>query len=286
MADIVFEEIECRSAIHRVQAANLPFRWALNPYRSGAQVCGYCERADGGGASRVIVKVNAADALRRDLGRPEWRRETIAIGTACEPYHAAELRYSLTHRLLKVLRDAANPVTVFTRSALVVRDADVLLELAAAADAAVVFPMATLDEEVRQRIEPASDPVDRRLRAMEHLAGVGVRCGVLLAPVAPGLTDDPAGLDRVVEAAQAHGATFVHPNVLYLRPGTREWSMPLLRDAYPHLADRYAAFYRGPHGASTFTQDVHRMIDELRERFGLARVADATRAGGQLQLAM
>ncbi|TAK69073.1 MAG: radical SAM protein [Dehalococcoidia bacterium] len=285
MADIVFEEIECRSAVHRVQAADLPFRWAANPYRAGAQPCGYCA-GDAEGASRVVVKVNTADALRRDLARPEWRRETVAIGTACEPYHAAELRYSLTHRLLKVLRDAANPATLFTRSVLVARDADVLVELAAAADVSVVFPMATLDDELRRRIEPASDPVDRRLRAMEQLATAGVRCGVLLAPVAPGLTDDPAGLGRVVEAARSHGASFLHPNVLYLRPGTREWSMPLLREAYPHLVDRYAADYRGPHGARTFTQDVHRMIDELRERFGLARAAEVSRAGGQLQLAM
>ena len=286
MADIVFEEMECRSAVHRVQAANLPFRWTLNPYRAGARACGYCENGAGAGESRVIVKVNAADALRRDLGRPEWRQETIAIGTVCEPYHAAELRYSLTHRLLKVLRDAANPVTLFTRSALVVRDADVLVELAAATDAAVVFPMATLDEELRQRIEPASDPVERRLRAMEHLAGVGVRCGVLLAPVSPGLTDDPAGLDRVVEAARAHGASFVHPNVLYLRPGTREWSMPLLREAYPHLADRHASYYRGPLGARTFTQDAHRLIEVLRERYGLVRGAGVYRPTGQLEMAM
>jgi DNA repair photolyase len=285
MADVVFEEMQCRSAVQRIDAPNLPFRWTINPYRTGAQTCGYC----GGGAegeSRVIVRVNAAEALRRDLGRPEWRHETVAIGTSCEPYHAAELRYSLTHRLLKALRDAANPAIVFTRSALVARDADVLVELASAADASVVFPLATLDDELRRRIEPASDPADRRLRAMEQLASAGVRCGVLLAPISPGLTDEPTGLERVIEAARAHGASFLHPNVLYLRPGTREWSMPLLREAYPHLAERYAAYYRGPHGARTFTHDVQRMIDELRGRFGLVPEVEASRAGGQLQLAM
>lgn len=271
--------------MHRVQAANLPFRWTLNPYRTMALACGYCA-GETEGESRVVVKANAAEALRRDLSRPEWRRETVAIGTAGEPYHAAELRYSLTQRLLKVLRDAGNPATVFTRSALVARDADVLLELAAAADVSVVFPMATLDDEMRQRIEPASDPVERRLRAMEQLASTGVHCGVLLAPVSPGLTDNPHELGRVVDEAREHGASFLYPNVMYLRPGTREWSMPLLRDAYPHLADRHAAYYRGPHGARTFTQDVHRMIEGLRERFGLSQAAEAHRAGGQLQLAM
>ena len=121
---------------------------------------------------------------------------------------------------------------------------------------------------------------------MEHLAAAGVRCGVLLAPVAPGLTDGPAGLERVVEAASAQGATFLHPNLWYLRPGTREWSTPLLREAYPHITDRFAAYYRGPHGARTFTRDVHRMVDELRERFGLPMAPEAGRAVGQLELAM
>jgi len=287
VVDVVFEEIECNSAIHRVRAANLPLRWALNPYRVAESPCGYCgDDASGGRESRVLVKVNAAEALRRDLARPEWRRETIAIGTACEPYHAAELRYSLTHRLLRVLRDSANPATLFTRSALVARDADVLAELSGVTDVSVVFPIATLNETVRRRIEPASDTVERRLRAMERIAEAGVRCGVLLAPVLPGLTDAPESLERVVEAAAGSGASFVHPNVLYLRPGTREWSMPLLRDAYPHLLERYAAFYQGPHGARSFTQDVIRTIEALRERLGLAPAAETPRAGGQLQLAM
>jgi len=124
------------------------------------------------------------------------------------------------------------------------------------------------------------------LRAMEQLASTGVRCGVLLAPVSPGLTDNPDELGRVVDEAREHGASFLYPNVMYLRPGTREWSMPLLRDAYPHLADRHAAYYRGPHGVRTFTQDVHRMIEGLRGRFGLSQAAEAHRAGGQLPLAM
>lgn len=284
MADVVFEEIECRSAIQRVQAADLPFHWALNPYRAGMQACGFCHSPDGG--SRVIVKVNAADALSRDLAGLKWRNEIIAIGTTCEPYHAAELRYSLTHRLLKVLRDASNPAALFTRSALVARDTDILVDLSAAAGSAVVFPLATLDDTLRRRIEPASDPVDRRLRAMEQLAAAGVRCGVLLAPVAPGLTDDAASLERVLDAARLHGASFLYPNVLSLRPGTREWSMPLLREAYPHLAARFAGYYRGPHSARSYTQDVHRMIDALREKCRLEADRAWLRASGQLQLAI
>ena len=288
MADVIFEEIECRSAIHRISAGNMPFRWALNPYRGGAPDCGYCvgDGDLGHAETRVIVKVNAAEMLRRDLSRPEWRRELVAIGTASDPYQAAELKYSLTHRLLKVMRDFANPVSIITRSPYVVRDADVLGELAAAAEVTVNFAVSTLDDDVWQRLEPGTAPPTQRLRAMEVLAARGIRCGLLLAPLVPGLTDDPVGLERVVEAAREHGASFVHDNVLYLKPGTREWFMPLLRDAYPHLAKRYAQLYRGPHAPRTYTQDVHRTIDDLRTRYGLMPPAALGRSAGQLQLAM
>ena len=291
MPDVIFEEIECRSAIHRVNARNMPFRWAVNPYRGSAAGCGYCagpdgDAADGTPESRVIVKVNAAEMLRRDLSRPEWGRELVAIGTASDPYQAAELKYSLTHRLLKVMRDFANPVSIITRSPHVVRDADVLGELAAVADLTVNFAMSTLDDEISQRVEPGTATPPQRLRAMEALAGRGIRCGVLLAPLVPGLTDDSVGLEAVVAAAREHGASFVHDNVLYLKPGTREWSMPLLRDAYPHLADRHAPYYRGPHAPRTYTQDVHRTIDDLRTRYGLVPPAALAASAGQLQLAM
>ncbi len=291
MPDVIFEEMECRSAIHRINAGNMPFRWAVNPYRGSSAGCGYCDRGEGDAAhghvaARVIVNVNAAEMLRRDVSRPEWGRELVAIGTASDPYQAAELKYSLTHRLLKVMRDAANPVSIITRSPYVVRDGDVLGELSGVAELTVIFALSTLDDEVSRRVEPGTAPPAQRLRAMEALAGRGIRCGLLLAPLVPGLTDDSVGLEGVVEAAREHGASFVHDNVLYLKPGTREWFMPLLRDAYPHLAERHARFYRGPHAMRTYTQDVHRTIDDLRTRYGLVPPAALARSPGQLQLAM
>jgi DNA repair photolyase len=288
MADVIFEEIECRTAIHRIHAGNMPFRWVVNPYRGSQSGCGYCagEAPNGNSHARVIVKVNAPEMLRRDLGRPEWRRELVVIGAASDPYQAAELKYSLTHRLLRVMRDFANPVSIVTRSPHVVRDAGVLGELAEVADLTVTFAISTLDEDAFRRVEPGAPPPSERLRAMEVLAARGIRCGLLLAPVVPGVSDGPVELEGVVEAARQRGASFVHNNVLYLKPGTREWSMPLLREAYPHLAERHARYYRGPHGQRTYTQDVHRTIDALRSRYGLNSSDALARSTGQLQLAM
>ncbi len=296
MADIIFEEIECKSALTRIAAAGLPFRWTLNPYRGCQHACTYCFARgthehlgyDAGRdfETRIVVKVNLPEVLRRDLTRGSWRRELVAIGTACDPYQPAELKYGLTHRALKVMRDCANPVSIVTKSPFIVRDADVLGALADVADVTVAFSVSTLDEDVWRRIEPATARPAKRLEAMKALAERGIRCGVMLAPVLPGITDEPGNLADVVEAAAEHGASFIHDNVLHLRPGTREWFMPFLRQAYPHLAERYAGLYRGAYAPRTYTQEVHRTVDALRRKFGLVARVPASAGAGQLQLAM
>lgn len=299
MPDIIFEEIECKTAVNRISAASermMPFRWTLNPYRGCQHACTYCFARsshqylgyDAGRDfdTRVVVKVNLPEVLRAELARPAWRRELIAVGTACDPYQAAELKYALTHRALKALRDAANPVSIVTKSPFIVRDADILESLSQAAELTVNFSIATLDDDIWRRIEPGTARPKKRLEAMRLLAERGIRCGVLLAPVLPGITDDPAGLESVVEAAREHGASFIGDNVLYLKPGTREWFMPFLREAYPHLSERYARYYRGVYAPRSYTQDVHRVIERLRLKYGLVAPRAPRPSAGQLQLAM
>lgn len=299
MADVIFEEIECRSIVNRVAPGSvrrIPFRWSMNPYRGCQHACTYCFARgtheflgyDAGRdfETRVVVKVNAPDALRRDLGRPSWQRELIAIGTACDPYQQAELKYSLTSRCLRVMRDFANPVSITTKSPHVIRDIDVLEDLSKVAEVQINFSISTLDEDIWRRIEPSTSRPAKRLEAMERLASRGIRTGVLLAPVLPGLTDDLDGLERVVRAARDHGASYVHDNVLYLRPGTKEWFMPFLRESYPHLAERYAGYYRGPFAPRTYTQEVTQAIDRLRIKHGLDRTEPVAPSRGQLALAM
>ena len=296
MPDVIFEEIECKTALTRVTATNLPFRWSLNPYRGCQHACTYCFARgtheflgyDAGRdfETRIVVKTNAPEVLRQDLGRPSWRRELVAIGTACDPYQAAELKYSITHRVLRVMTDFANPVSIVTKSPHIIRDADVLESLAKVADVTVNFSVSTLDEDIWRRIEPATAKPAKRLEAMRLLSDRGIRCGVLVAPVLPGLTDDPAALERVIQAARDHGASFVADNVLYLRPGTKEWFMPFLREAYPHLSERYAKYYRGAFAPKSYTQDVHRTIAGLRQKHGLVPRAPVAPTAGQLQLAM
>jgi DNA repair photolyase len=299
MPDVIFEEIECKSALNRLNLPPgnpLPFRWTLNPYRGCQHACTYCfargthefRGYDAGRDfdTRVVVKVNAPVLLDRDLSRESWRRELVAIGTSCDPYQPAELKYSLTHRILKVFRDRANPVSVTTKSPFIVRDSDVLESLSSVAPLTVNFSISTLDDEIWKRIEPSTARPQKRLDAMRFLSDRGIRCGVMLAPVLPGITDDPRALEDVIEAARQHGASFVHDNVLYLKPGTKEWFMPFLRESYPHLSERYAKYYRGVYAPRTYTQEVHRTIEGLRRKFGLMPAERVEPSAGQLQLAM
>jgi DNA repair photolyase len=299
MPDVIFEEIECKSILNRVAPASVrpvPFRWTLNPYRGCQHACTYCFARhtheflgyDAGRdfESKIVVKVNAAEALSRDLCRPGWARELIAIGTACDPYQQAELKYSLTHRCLRVLRDHANPVSITTKSPHVIRDIDLLEDLSRLADVRVNFSVATLEEDVWKRTEPQTAPPQKRLAAMALLAERGISTGLMLAPILPGLTDDPSKLEAVVAAARDHGASYVHDNVLYLAPGTKEWFMPFLRESYPHLAERYQKYYRGWYAPKNYTQEVHQVVERLRLKYGLDRAEPVGPTRGQLAMAM
>ena len=188
---------------------------------------------------------------------------------------------------LQAFRDFASPCSLITKSPNIVRDLPVLRELTAAAGCTVVFSVATLREEVWRHIEPETALPLHRLEAMAKLAAAGVRCGVMLAPIIPGLTDDAENLEAVVRAAREHGADFVGDNVLYLKPGTKEWFMPFLRETYPHLLPQYERFYRGAYAPRTYSNEVHAEVEQLRERWEMTSGdAPPRKTAGQLALAL
>ncbi|OGO51348.1 MAG: hypothetical protein A2148_10625 [Chloroflexi bacterium RBG_16_68_14] len=298
MPQVTFEEIECKSALNRVQVPSMPhLRWSLNPYRGCQHACVYCfargnheylgYNAGRDFERRIIVKVNLVEVLRRELRRPGWKREHVTIGTACDPYQQAELKYGLTRGALQSFRDYASPCSLITKSPHILRDLPVLRELATVAECTVLFSVATLREEVWRHIEPETARPVRRLEALAQLTEAGVRCGVMLAPIIPGLTDDAENLEAVVEAAREHGAAFVGENVLYLKPGTKEWFLPFLRETYPHLLPQYERFYRGAYAPRRYTEEVCAVVQELRERWGLTPRREPPREPvGQLALAL
>jgi len=238
-----YREEPCRSALNRVQG--MPFGWSLNPYMGCAHRCTFCyvrafeARADRPADDRygtsIRVKTNVAEVLRRELARPSWEREPVAIGAATDPYQPAEGRYRLTRRCIEVLAEAANPFAIITRGPLIVRDLDVLAAAARSAEVSVTFSIPTLDEAIWRRTEPGTSPPRQRLRALRRLVDAGIRTGVGMAPILPGLSDRPELLAEVVRAARAAGATGIWANLLYLKPGTREHFLDALDDSGPGI---------------------------------------------------
>jgi DNA repair photolyase len=253
MLRTAYREEPCKSALNRVKG--MGFGWSLNPYTGCAHRCTFCyvrafeKRADRPADDRygasIRVKTNVAEVLARELRRKSWQGELVAIGAATDPYQPAEGRYRLTRACLAVLGRAANPFSLITRGPLIVRDIDVLQEAARRAEVSVTFSVPTLDERIWRYTEPHTAPPIQRLRAMRRLVDAGIRAGVGVAPILPGLSDDPRLLAEVVKAARDHGATNVWANVLYLRPGTREHFLHNLARDWPELMPTYERLYAG-----------------------------------------
>ncbi|HET7567019.1 MAG TPA: radical SAM protein [Gaiellaceae bacterium] len=273
-----YREQPCRSALNRVRG--MPFDWSLNPYMGCAHRCTFCyvrafeARADRPwddryGAS-IRVKTNVAEVLRRELARPSWRREPVAIGAATDPYQPAEGRYRLTRACVEALAEAANPFSIITRGPLVVRDVDVLAEAARRAEVSVTFSVPTLDVEIWRRTEPGTAPPRQRLRALTALVEAGIRVGVGMAPILPGLSDRPELLAEVVRAARAAGATGIWANLLYLRPGTREHFLAALERDWPELLPDYERLYAGrAYLPAERTAPVRQRVRELAREHGV-----------------
>jgi DNA repair photolyase len=195
--------------------------------------------------SKIVVKVNAPEVLRRELRRKGWRGAHVAMGTNTDPYQRCEGRYRLTRGVLEVLRDHANPCSILTKSPLLLRDLDLFVELAATAGFTANLSIGTLDEEVWRRSEPGTPHPKARMAAVKQLVRAGVPCGILMAPILPGISDAPQQLRAVVRAAADAGASHVTPITLHLRRGVKEEFMPWLEQAYPELVADYRRLYRG-----------------------------------------
>jgi DNA repair photolyase len=287
-----YREEPCRSALNRVKG--MMFSWSLNPYMGCAHQCTFCyvrafeHRADRPSDKRygtsIRVKVNVVEVLRRELARPRWAHEMVAIGAATDPYQPAEGRYRLTRGSMEALAERSNPFSVITRGPLIVRDTDVLVEASARAKVSVTFSIPTLDDDIWRKTEPNTPPPAQRLRAIRHLRDAGVDVGVGMAPILPGLSDAPELMADVVRAARDAGATSIWTNVLYLRPGTREHFLDSLSKDWPELVPMYENLYDGrAYLPKDQVEPVRREVAELRDRFGIGNARHVPRPPGAIE---
>ena len=241
----------CRTALNRVR--DMPFRWSLNPYMGCAHRCTFCyvrhfeQRADRPADDRygrsIRMKPNVVEVLRRELARPSWRREEVAVGTATDPYQPAEGRFELTRACIRELASADTPFSIVTRGPLVVRDVDLLKEAAAHVRVCVYVSLPTLDERVWRTTEPGTAPPASRLRAVRTLSAAGIEVGIGMAPILPGLSDRPEQLEAVVRVAREAGARGIWASVVHLRPGVREHFLEALACDWPEEVARFEALF-------------------------------------------
>jgi DNA repair photolyase len=222
--------------------------------------------------TKVVVKVNAPELVRKKMASRGWSGEHIAMGTNVDCYQRAEGRYQLMPGIIGALKDAANPFSILTKGTLILRDIELLAEAAEITDVGLNVSVGFIDKDLWRSVEPGTPAPARRLEACKALNERGLRCGVLMGPVVPFLSDSPAQLDEAVRQIAATGATHVMPIVLHLRPGTRDWFFGWLRAEHPELVGRYLQLYgQGAYAPQAYRDRIAGQVRELAEKHGIGR---------------
>jgi DNA repair photolyase len=284
---MTFYEVHARSIINKVPATSrMPFQFTINPYRGCGHACVYCFARgthtyldlDAGldFNSKIIVKVNAPDLARKELARRSWPAAHVAMGTNVDCYQRAEGRYRLMPGIIGALRDARNPFSILTKGTLLLRDLDLLEEAAEMTTVALNMSVGFTDAELSASVEPGTPGPHRRLEACSAITARGLRCGVLMGPVLPFLTDSPAQLAETVRQIAAAGAASVSPIVLHLRPGAREWFLGWLAEHHRDLVPRYRRLYgSGAYAPKDYQQRISAEVADLARKHGIGRASPA-----------
>lgn len=279
--ETAYLELPCRSLLNRCTSERMPFEWTINPYRGCEFGCGYCYARythEYMGMedtrlfeTRIYAKRAAAEALERDLSRPSSRTGAIAIGTATDPYQPAERRMKITRSLLEVFaRKEGLRLSITTKGTLVTRDVDLLRRIAERNDLSINVTITTLSRRIARLLEPRAPRPGKRLEAVRALSQAGLRTGVFIMPVIPGLTDAPASLDALVGAAARAGAATVAHQVLFLRDSARREFFPMVRKAYPRLASHLRRAYAADvYYSADYRERLDELMRTLRRKHGL-----------------
>lgn len=226
--------------------------------------------------TKIVVKVNAGQLLKKELRAKRWKGESVALGTNTDPYQRCEGKYKLMPQIIEAFTEVRNPFTILTKGTLILRDLELLREAAAHSEVTTAFSIGTLDEDVWNKSEPGTPHPRKRVDAVRRLNEAGIPCGVLVAPVLPGISDSEAQLREVITACIDAGATHVSPILLHLRPKVREVYMEWLAAEYPDLVPRYTEMYPKAYAATADRSqlqqrsraiiDAHPRKKELRRR--------------------
>ena len=270
---MTFLEVEAKSALNKVKGMMFPY--SINPYRGCSHACSYCFARPthkylnlnpfDDFEKTVVVKTNVVEVLRRELAKPSWKGEHVAMGTNTDPYQRCEGRYQLMPGIIRALAESLTPFSILTKGTLITRDLEVLAEAAQQVPVSAAMTIGMLDEKVWRESEPGTPSPSARLAAVKALNEIGVATGVMLAPIMPGLNDDKAQLAELVDRIAQTGATHITPIVLHLRPGVREVFWPWLEQFHPELVERYTQLYAKTQAADEYRDAVVAFVDQQRQ---------------------
>jgi DNA repair photolyase len=286
--DTRFYEVRAKSALNKVpEASQVPFRWTINPYRGCSHACQYCFarpthkfldfNAGRDFEKEIVVKVNVPEVLRAELARPSWKREHVALGTNTDPYQWVEGRYKLMPGIWEAFRDFANPCSILTKSPLLLRDLPLMKEIAERTTITANLSIPTLDEKAWRATEPHTPNPRKRFEAVAELNRAGIPCGILVAPLMPGVNDAPEQIEPLLQMAADAGAVHVGGIALHLRGEVRDLWFDWLRDNRPDLIPRYQKLYaRGAYATRAERDRLARLVgseESERRRYLRDRVS-------------
>lgn len=274
-------EIQARSVLNRAPEY-MGFRWTLNPYRGCQHGCLYCYARythtffdldpDVDFTNTIFVKVNVVPVLRRELRRPSWRREPVAVGTATDPYQPLEGRYRLMPGIIQALTEFYTPFSIVTKNTMILRDADLLAEAARRVPLSVTFSITTVDARLADELEPDTPPPVQRLRVARRLRRQGVPAGIAIAPILPGVTDGEDNLRALIAAAVAHDLPIAFYQVMRLYDATRPTWFTYLERKDPRLAAAYRRGYARKDPPREYRERVYARVERLMEELGAFRL--------------
>ncbi len=286
-AGVQFHEVMAKSALNKVPPpSSMPFGWTINPYRGCTHACVYCYARGShswldldtgrGFDTEIVVKVNVAEVLGRELARPSWTHEPVALGTNTDPYQRAEGRYRLMPAIIAALASSGTPLSILTKGTLLRRDVPLLRAAAQEVPVGLALSIAIADESLQPTLEPGTPSVRARLDLVRALSEAGLPCGVFVAPVLPYLTDTDEHLDRLLGEIAAAGATGCTVLALHLRPGAREWFFTWLRRERVALVPAYEQIFgRGSYVGADYRRSLANRVRPILDRHGLRRRSGA-----------
>jgi DNA repair photolyase len=278
--DVEFVAMPVRQILNRCTSPRMHFRWTINPYRGCEFGCVYCyarythefleQRDPMDFERRIFVKLKAAEVLARTLARTPLGSDQIALGTATDPYQPAERKFELTRGMLRVFASVGGlDLSITTKSALIVRDLDLLKEINQRSRLSVNLSLITVRRNLQRMLEPRAPRPSLRLRALQEMSAAGIRCNLLMMPMIPGLTDDPSAIESVIRAGRRAGAAGIWWRSLFLKPAAAKRFIPFIRANYPDGRERINLFYeRATYAPTAYDEYLRGIFDRLRRKYG------------------